>query len=101
MSERERLRRENQRLSDEIKRLVKTERQLYEVQEHLDSQMRIYRGLYEIGKKFNATFDLTDVLQLATQFVLYELNFERCLVLLRRPEGTAFRVHSLEGYYHE
>jgi len=99
MSELERLQRENQRLSDEIKRLVKAERQLYEVQEHLDGQMRVYRHLYEIGKQFNATLDLARVLQLATQFVLYELNFERCLVLLREAEGTTFRVRAMDGYY--
>jgi signal transduction histidine kinase len=95
----ERLRLENRRLSDEVKRLVTTERQLYEVQEHLDGQMSAYRQLYEIGKKFNATVDLTTILQLAAQFVLYELNFERCLVLMRQPEATSFSVKAMDGYY--
>jgi GAF domain-containing protein len=99
VSEIERLRLENQRLSDEVKRLVTTERQLYEVQEHLDGQMSAYRQLYEIGKKFNATVDLTTILQLAAQFVLYELNFERCLVLVRQPEATSFSVETMDGYY--
>src|SRR5215468_8108078 len=101
MVELDRLRRENLRLSNEIKRLVKTERQLYEVQEHLDGQMRTYRRLYEIGKKFNATLDLTTILHLATQFVLYELNFERCFVLLRDPGTTGFSVKAMDGYYAE
>jgi class 3 adenylate cyclase len=94
-----RLRRENLRLSDEVKRLVKTERQLYEIQQHLDGQMRAYRQLYEISKKFNATLDLTTILQLAAQFVLYELNFERCLVLMRQAEATGFSVQAMDGYY--
>ena len=99
MTEIERLRLENQRLSDQVKRLVTTERQLFDVQEHLDGQMSAYRQLYEIGKKFNATFDLTTILNLAAQFVLYELNFERCLVLMRQPGATSFSVETMDGYY--
>jgi signal transduction histidine kinase len=101
MSKVERLERENKRLSDEIKRLVKTERQLYEIQEHLDGQIRIYRQLYEIGKKLSTTFDLVTVLRLATEFVLYELNFERCLVLVRDTGAAGFRVQTMDGYYDE
>jgi signal transduction histidine kinase len=97
----ERLESETRRLSDEIKRLVKTERQLYEIQEHLDSQIRIYRQLYEIGKKLSTTLDLVTVLQLATEFALYELNFERCLILVRNTGAADFRVQAMEGYYDE
>ena len=41
---------ENRRLSDQIKRLVRTEHELYEFQGRLDDQIRIYRHLYEVGK---------------------------------------------------
>ena len=99
MSEIDRLRVENQRLSDEVKRLVTTEVQLYEVQEHLDGQMSAYRQLYELGKKFNTTVDLTTILQLAAQFVLYELNFERCLFLLKQSDANVFSIETMEGYY--
>src|SRR3954454_16601516 len=85
MSEIDRLRVENQRLSDEVKRLGTTESQLYEVQEHLDGQMSAYRQLYELGKKFNTTVDLATILQLASEFALSELNFERCLILFKQP----------------
>src|SRR4030088_3081691 len=99
MSEIDRLRVENQRLSDEVKRLVTTESQLYEVQEHLDGQMSAYRQLYELGKKFNTTVDLTTILQLAVQFVLYELNFERCLFLLKQSGSNVFSIETMDGYY--
>src|SRR6266550_7870817 len=99
MSEIDRVRVENQRLSDEIKRLVTTESQLYEVQEHLDGQMSAYRQLYELGKKFNTTVDLTTILQLAAQFVLYELNFERCLFLLKQSGANIFSIETMDGYY--
>ena len=99
MSEIDRLRVENQRLSDEVKRLVTTESRLYEVQEHLDGQMSAYRQLYEIGKKFNTTVDLTTILQLAAQFVLYELNFERCLFLLKKSGANIFSIETIDGYY--
>jgi signal transduction histidine kinase len=99
VSEIDRLRVENQRLSDEVKRLVTTESQLYEVQEHLDGQMKAYRQLYELGKKFNTTVDLTTILQLAAQFVLYELNFERCLFLLKKSGANIFSIETIDGYY--
>src|ERR1700716_2114728 len=99
MSEIDRLRVENQRLSDEVKRLVTTESQLYEVQEHLDGQMSAYRQLYELGKKFNTTVDLTTILQLAAEFVLYELNFERCLFLLKQSGSNIFSIETMDGYY--
>ena len=99
MSEIDRLRVENQRLSDEVKRLVTTESQLYEVQEHLDGQMSAYRQRYELGKKFNTTVDLPTILQFAVQFVLYELNFERCLFLLKRSGSNVFFIETMDGYY--
>jgi hypothetical protein len=66
---------ENGRLSEQIKRLVRTEHELYQFQEQLDDQIRIYRHLYEVGKKLNATLNLGEILQIATQFVLYQLGF--------------------------
>jgi len=92
---------ENRRLSEQIKRLVKTEHELYQFQEQLDEQVRIYRHLYEIGKNLNATLDLGEILQIATQFPLYQLNFERCVVLLYHPEENTFCVEAHDGYYDE
>ena len=101
MSDLEELRRENNRLSDELKRLVKVERQLGAIQEHLDDQIHTYRRLYEIGRTFNTTFDLATILEFVTRFVLYDLNFERCLVLLRDPGAEGFRAAAIDGYYDE
>src|SRR3712207_2336850 len=92
---------ENPRLSEQIKRLVRTEHELYQFQGQLDDQIRIYRHLYEVGKKFNATLDLGELLQIATQFVLYQLNFERCVALMYDPETNAFYVEAHDGYYDE
>src|ERR687890_1101175 len=92
---------ENGRLSEQIKRLVRTEHELYQFQEQLDDQIRIYRHLYEVGKKLNATLDLGELLQIATQFVLYQLGFERCVALLYDPETNAFYIEAHDGYYEE
>ncbi len=95
------LEQENHYLSDQVKRLVKTENELYRVQERLDRQLRLYRQLTEIGKQFNASFELNEILQIAIQFILYELNFERCLILFRSAEGNVFHVEGMDGYYDE
>ena len=95
------LQEENRRLSEQIKRLVRTEHELYQFQEQLDDQIRIYRHLYEVGKQLNATLDLGEILQVATQFVLYQLGFERCVALMYDPEANAFYAEAHDGYYEE
>jgi serine phosphatase RsbU (regulator of sigma subunit) len=95
------LQEENRRLSDQIKRLVRTEHELYQFQGQLDDQIRIYRHLYEVGKELNATLDLGELLQIAAQFVLYQLGFERCVALLHDPGTNIFYVKAHDGYYDE
>ena len=92
---------ENRRLSDQIKRLVRTEHDLYQFQGQLDDQIRIYRHLYEVGKELNATLDLGELLQIAAQFVLYQLGFERCVALLYDSGTNTFYVQAQDGYYDE
>jgi serine phosphatase RsbU (regulator of sigma subunit) len=92
---------ENRRLSDQIKRLVRTEHELYQFQGQLDDQIRIYRHLYEVGKELSATLDLGELLQIATQFVLYQLGFERCVALLYDPGTNTFHARAHDGYYDE
>src|SRR5918996_4884386 len=92
---------ENRRLSDQIKRLVRTEHALYQFQGQLDDQIRIYRHLYEVGKELNATLDLGELLQIAAQFVLYQLGFERCVALLYDSGTNTFYVQAHDGYYDE
>ena len=92
---------ENHRLSDQIKRLVRTEHELYQFQGQLDDQIRIYRHLYEVGKELNATLDLGELLQIAARFVLYQLGFERCVALLYDPGTNTFNARAHDGYYDE
>jgi PAS domain S-box-containing protein len=97
----EELEKANRRLSEQVRRLLTTEHDLYLAQEQLDTQSRLHRQLYEVGHKFNATFEPGEILTTITEFVLYELNFERCLVLLRSEEAKVFYVAALDGYYDE
>jgi hypothetical protein len=85
-------------LQAQVKRLVKTENDLYLIQEQLDSQIRLYRQLSEVGKQFDASLELAGILQIIRHFTLRELNFERCLILMRSGDGSAFHVEALDGY---
>jgi len=96
-----RLRDENRRLSEQVKRLVKTENELYRMQEQLDQQIRLYHQLYEIGKQYNAARELVEILQLTIHFILYQLNFERAVILLYMAEAKRFQMQALDGYYNE
>lgn len=95
------LRRKNEDLADQVKRLVATEHKLYETQEAIDSKMRIYRQLHEYGKKFNTCFDIDEIFRLTLKFVLYELNFSCALVFLYEQRTESFYLHMMEGFYEE
>ena len=93
------LKEENHLLSGKVKKLVLTEHNLYTSRLQLDSQVKTYRKLYELGKSLNKTFDLQEVLDLAKNFVLYELEFERCLILLFDFETNQFITQAFDGFY--
>jgi two-component system, sensor histidine kinase ChiS len=95
------LRRKNEELADQVKRLVATEHKLYETQEAIDSRMHIYRQLHEYGKKFNTCFDIDEIFRLTLKFVLYELNFSCALVFLYEQRSESFYLHMMDGFYDE
>jgi hypothetical protein len=95
------LRRRNEELADQVKRLVATEHKLYETQEANDSKMHIYRQLHEYGKKFNTCFDIDEIFRLTLKFVLYELNFSCALVFLYEQHTDSFYLHMMDGFYDE
>jgi two-component system cell cycle sensor histidine kinase/response regulator CckA len=91
----------NQLLSTQVKRLIRTESMLYEVQQKLDTQIDIYKKLYETGKKINATVKTDEIIRTCIEFVLYVLNFERCIVLLRNEKPSLFECADSDGFYDE
>ena len=93
------LKTENQTLTGRVKQLVLTEHNLYSSQHQLDSQVQMYRKLYELGKSFNQTFNLSEVFELTKQFMLYELEFERCLILLFNSTDRRFNTEAYDGFY--
>lgn len=74
------LRHQNEHLAEEVKQLVTTENRLYQFQSKLDKQVQHYQKLYKLGKIFNPTIDLKTALVRTAQWVVYEYNFERCLI---------------------
>lgn len=97
----EELKAENVRLSEQIKKQIKTEQQLNTVQRQIDAQVRMYRRLYDIGLQLNDTLDRDALFQIVLTFVLYDLNFERCMIFVRQTDTDVFHVQALDGYYDE
>ncbi|HTL89379.1 MAG TPA: ATP-binding protein [Leptolyngbya sp.] len=91
---------ENQQLSEQVKRLVRAERRTIESQEKLDAQIAIYRQLNEISRQFSKTFSIAEILQHTIQFIIYQHNFERCLVL-RNTLDQQFQLDQYDGYYED
>ncbi|MBW4440479.1 MAG: hypothetical protein KME10_04435 [Plectolyngbya sp. WJT66-NPBG17] len=92
------LRAENQQLSEQVKRLVRAERRMTESQEKRDAQIALYRRLNEISRRFSKTGSISEILQHTIQFILYEYNFERCLIL-RSDSHEQFQLEQCDGYY--
>ncbi len=100
-SRRQALLEENRQLSEQVKHLVRIETQLYAAKGIMESQYQLYRQLHEAGKKLNRTLDLQEILAVATHFILYEINFERSLILRLSENGEAFCVKGFDGYYED
>ena len=92
------LKAENQQLSEQVKRLVRAERCMIESQAERDAQVLMYRRLNEISRRFSKTFAIAEILQYTIQFIIYEYNFERCLIL-RSNSNHLFHVEQCDGYY--
>jgi signal transduction histidine kinase len=93
---------ERQQLAQQVTRLVKVERSMIEFQEKLDLQVNFYRQLNEIAKRLKTTFEPREILEIAMEFMLYDLNFERCLILSRdsipTQNSSAFQALLWDGY---
>lgn len=98
----ERLRTENQNLSAQVRRLIKTESELYQKHQAFDFQIKIYRHLSDIGQKFNSTLSAEEIVRLALHFVVYDLNFERSLIFFNdKANPDFFQLRGHEGFYQE
>ena len=62
-------------LSEQVKRLVKTEYALYSTQEELDKQIVLYRGLYEIGKRLTTFTRIRQILSVMGDYIIEQLNY--------------------------
>lgn len=94
-----RLRKENQLLAGQVRRLVQAEADLHASQARLRAQAAIYRRLYEVGKQLNSTFVVEDILALIPPFARYDLGFERCLVYWQPDHTSPTALRIATGYY--
>jgi signal transduction histidine kinase len=94
-----RLGKENQLLTNQVRRLVQTEAMLQASQERLAAQASIYRRLYEVGKQFNSVLTVEQILAVIPSFARYDLGFERCMALWHTRPDEPYAVWALAGYY--
>ena len=92
---------ERQALAQQIKQLVRSESKVYEFQEKLDAQLNEYKNLYELGKKLSTTFEIHKVFEYALEYLIYNLQYERVLILQPTGPSDPFTVRAFEGYYNE
>src|SRR2546423_2203472 len=86
-------------LREQVKNLVRTEAQLHRTQNDLDHQLKIFGKLHELGLKMNSTFDLKEIGGAVVNFILYELGYERSVVLLDQAKSGFLTVFAHDGFY--
>jgi signal transduction histidine kinase len=94
----EQLQLENQHLYNQVLQLVRSERLLIQVNAQFEQQIQTYRQLNAVGQKLNTTFSESEILTLMQNCILYDFNFERCLVLKAKTGGRSFGVLTSAGY---
>jgi len=70
----------------------------HEMQDRLDSQIRLYRRLCDVGRELSSARDIDATVGAMVHFALDALDFQRCVVLWRAPDGERFSVRALDGY---
>lgn len=93
------LQQENKTLSQQVKRLIKAESKLYDYQEKLDVQLGEYKKLYELNRNISTIFELEMIFAASTEYVIYNLAYERVVFLRQYEQGESFRVCTLDGFY--
>jgi PAS domain S-box-containing protein len=93
------LRRENETLSQQVKRLIKAEGKLYAYQEQLDVQLKEYKELYELSKKNNATLDIRRIFRQTAEYIIRNLQYERVIFLEQFDYGGSYAACVFDGYY--
>ncbi|TAN41963.1 MAG: hypothetical protein EPN22_13790 [Nitrospirae bacterium] len=93
------LKRENEILSQQVKRLIRAEGKLYEYQEKLDAQLKEYQELYDLSRKLHATVNIGNILKYAVEYAIHKLEYERVLIFQQVEGADDFTVCALDGYY--
>lgn len=91
---------ENAQLAEQVKRLLKAERDMCVYQGRLDTQLKVFTALYELGKRLDTTFVEGDIFNEMAEFVAYELEVQRCAVVTR-ARGGSLALAALAGDFSE
>lgn len=93
----EELSEENERLSAQVKRLIRAESRLYTFQEELERQRGLLKKVVQTGARLNAGLSRQHVLRATLECIVVDLGYERCVAL--EQHGVRYQVSDLEGYY--
>lgn len=95
------LRQEKELLAQQVKKLIKAEGKLYAYQEELDAQLKEYKELYALNRKFNATFDIQKIFEYSIAYIINNLEYERVIFFEQLENTGDFAVCAFNGYYEQ
>jgi signal transduction histidine kinase len=88
---------ENERLSAQVRRLIRAESRLYTFQEELERQRSLLKKVAQTGARLNAGLNRQHVLRATLECIVVDLAYERCVAL--EEQSGHLQVLDNEGYY--
>lgn len=86
----EELEEENKALSNQVKKLIQVETQLFDLREERDIQMSIYRSLNETNIKLNSAKNIKDICEGILDFIESSLNYQNAYIFKYREQTDAY-----------
>ncbi|CCQ72861.1 transporter substrate-binding domain-containing protein [Magnetospira sp. QH-2] len=88
-------------LESRVKRLVRTETELYGFQGQIDAQMATYRQLFQLSQTLLNAHTADEALQMAADSCGDDLGYDRCAFFLFHEDTGSFVVHAHTGYWED
>lgn len=94
----ERLQKENLALNQQLRTLILSDVKRVQIQEELDKARTLYAKLVERIHLFSSTTEKADLFKAVADFIIYEIEVQRCVILYHN-DNDIYSVRYSEGYY--
>jgi signal transduction histidine kinase len=85
---------QKEKLEEEIKHLVRTEKRLYEITAKYDKEILDLKKTNNLYTKFNKIYNIEDVCSVLCKDLVEEFNYENVIIYIKREESEYIKLES-------